>query len=77
MLTTLSNFEATVDLSRSSIQWSLGQDSEILDKAEVSGRNEKTIWRETVVKEKERKKALSYSMQGSMGCGVIASPLLN
>lgn len=77
MLTTLSNFEATVDLSRSSIQWSLGQDSEILDKAEVNGRNEKTIWRETVVKRKERKKALSYSMQGSMGYGVIASPLLN
>lgn len=77
MLTTLSNFEATADLSGSSIQWSLGQDSEILDKAEVNGRNEKTIWRETVVKRKERKKALSYSMQASMGRRVIASPLLN
>lgn len=77
MLTTLSNTEVTVDLSRYSIQWLLGQDSEIPDKAEVNGRNEKTIWRETVVKRKERKKALSYSMQGSMGCGVIASPLLN
>lgn len=77
MLTTLSNTEVTVNLSRYSIQWLLGQDSEIPDKVEVNGRNEKTIWRETVVKRKERKKALSYSMQGSMGCGVIASPLLN